>query len=107
MLLTFLSSKENLQKLGFDPWHDLAAAVDLLFAKYASMQVKGAHVRVVCKPGIHVAGRPLGDCSKHFTIQNFIQLAYISALHKGGIHLHDANSLDVACRHFRCGVRHL
>ncbi len=36
----------------------------------------------------------------------------ISALHKGGIHLHNANSLDVACRyfdvawHFRCGVRH-
>ncbi len=22
------------------------------------------------------------------------------------VHVHNANSLDVACRHFRCGVQH-
>ncbi len=42
-----ISCKEHLQKLGFDPWHNLAAAVDLLFAKYAK-QVK---VGTICVCG--------------------------------------------------------
>ncbi len=40
------------------------------------------------------------------TIRNFNwRIIGVSALHKGGI-LHNADSFDVACRHFRCGERH-